>query len=192
MCGRLLCLVVVLGGLGSAAARADIVYTFATGTAAPSVGPVSGSFVVADAAIADGMLAANEIASFTFTLPLAVLPFAPTTFASPGPLSIASDLAGGIAVDPRTGRFLSSASINLFDIATSQRLALTAGPDGDPTAPSGYDVGLGEGFEARGTGRWTVEASVPSVPEPGASWLMLPGFALVAWHAARRPRRATR
>src|SRR5215831_20632576 len=86
-------------------AMADIIYTFNTAVAAPLAGPVSGSFVVPDAAILDGFINASEIKSFSFTLPAATAPFAPATFATPDALVIFSAVSGLIPVNPITGNF---------------------------------------------------------------------------------------
>ena len=154
-------------------AQADLIYTFSTSSPAPLAGPVSGSFVVSDAAILDGFITASEFRSFGFTLPFAASPFTPATFAAPDPLAIGSPFAGAIMVDPITGHFTADALIQITDSTTAQRLGLTTFPGTVPPLVPQYTVSTSNlGQTTQGSGAWTVS----QIPEPGTMLLVLSGI----------------
>jgi len=166
-------------------AQADLIYTFSTSSPAPLAGPVSGSFVVSDAAILDGFITASEFRSFGFTLPFAASPFTPATFAAPDPLAIGSPFAGAIMVDPITGHFTADALIQITDSTTAQRLGLTTFPGTVPPLVPQYQVILGTAPSeqvAQGSGAWTVSRV------PGPRSLVLVGTGILSFLGVWRRR----
>lgn len=177
--------VLIVSCLPARESNADILYTFGTVSPAPLAGPVSGSFVVSDAAILDSLITAAEIKSYDFRLPVAVTPFAPATFAPPDSLTILSPFAGAILVNPLTGAFQADSEIIILDSTTLEELTVTTFPGTVPPLVPQYIVAIGTApsqHVAQGSGAWTVTR----VSQPSSILLIGAGASFVLLHCRHR------
>lgn len=95
------------GGPGGGTGQ-NITYAFATTSAAPLAGTLTGSLVVPKAAIADGRLVFGELLSATFTLSGGPAPFAAATYTlgNFSPTFLGPAGSAEVLVDPVSGAFL--------------------------------------------------------------------------------------
>jgi hypothetical protein len=135
----------------AAPARADLMYTFTTILPAipGSFGALSGSFIVPDAAISDGVITGEEITSYSFTDSLG-------TFAPPS-----SPFSAVIPVDPVTGAMLAGGNLGIDEgigFSLQQVLIFTG-----PGPQSYFRLSITPTESGFGVGTWTSAV----VPEPG-------------------------
>jgi hypothetical protein len=173
-----------------AVAHATFVYSFATDRVVPEgFPPLTGSFSVADAAIADGILGTAEVDSYFFTLGIVIFGDQPED----------RIIIGGGFVDPISGIPL---IVNTVSDVSLLDAALLAPPSIDGAVLL-VDFGLpaGENFyhdqrDDPGFGTWTCIhdglACATPVPVPAPSTLSLLGAALFSlpWLGRRHRRRA--
>ncbi len=141
--------------LGSNPARADFIYSFASTTAAPGFGAMSGSFTVLDSAISDGVIDAAEITTYSF----ADLIY---TFAPPPGVFAAS-----VLVDSTTGALQNVGALTLFETDADAPFPFEASTFVTGTGSQPYvRVGDAPNFTGTGFGQWTVQQT--AIPEPGS------------------------
>ncbi len=157
------------------AARADIIYSFASTTAAPGFGALSGSFTVLDSAISDGVIDAAEITTYSF----ADLIY---TFAPPPGVFAAS-----VLVDSTTGALQNVGALTLFETDGDAPFPFEAATFVTGTGSQAYvRVGDAPNFTGAGFGEWTVRQT--AIPEPGSVALCAAlGF---GWVLLRRRKKA--
>lgn len=187
----LLLAVVVGATLAADNAHAEYSYRFATEVPGTAAGPVNGSFLVSDSAIADGFITADEIQSFSYSMQQATAPFARATFAPPDPLT----LSGRITVDPATGELIGNGyDITIVNGATGQTLDVGCFGHLEP-GEGGYTVTAAHGTQNVGVGTCSVAHAITTagptaaVPASGVASLLSLAALLVliaCWHLRRR------
>lgn len=171
----------------------NITYTFATKTAAPLAGTLTGSLVVPKAAIADGRLVFSELLSANFTLSGGPAPFGAATYtlanfssAFFGPAFAGTNDFRAVRVDPVSGAFLHDFML----------LAYPPGADQPPLRifPHRFDAYFASTVQ-RGQGAFIVSGggapggTVPApVPTPTLHPLALAVLALMLLIAAQMAR----
>jgi len=166
----------VLMLLGTNSARADIIYSFASTTAAPGFGAMSGSFTVLNSAISDGVIDAAEITSYSFAD--SIFTFAPP----PGVL------AANILVDSTTGALQSAGALSLFENDAdapfpSEISTFITGPG----SQAYVRVGDAPNVTGTGFGEWTLQHV--AIPEPSS--IAFCGAAMFGLILLRRRTRAS-
>jgi hypothetical protein len=173
--------------------HATLIYSFATDTVLFDYPPLSGSFSVADDAIADGVIFTTEVTSYLFEHGIFVYGDEPGDMIVLG----GTDL-GGLLVDAISGLLTARGDVSLLDASyavppTPQEARLMI----DIGLPAGqnyfYDPGDDPGY-----GTWTCTrdgapcAAPTSVPEPATSSLLAAGLVALLGRFFERRRTSAR
>jgi hypothetical protein len=160
--------------------QAGFIYHFATTTPAGPGGSLDVTITASDAAVATGMLTANNIDSLVLILSGTTAPFMNFTSTDK------SDLTSPVLVDPTTGAFQAFTPVIHHLTEFAETVDVTASTS--TTHVPWHDFAPGS-TPQNGEGSWSVTPTGPAVPEPSSLVLAGVGGVIALAGAFRRCRR---